>query len=138
MALGLRVDITPEFDEISKDIEGRLKRTNQGFTKDVLDEIELTQIQAYTLTSMPAQPPGSTYRRTFTLRESSRRRIGTITANRIDASWFTKLDYAAEVLGEVEDQKEIHRGRWKSLQEVVKLVDAKIPDIYDENFRKAE
>jgi hypothetical protein len=138
MALGLTVEITPEFETITEEIEKRFKKTHQGVTKDLLDEIELTQIQSYLSGSMPAPPPGSTYKRTFTLRGSSRRKVKRVTSRVIDAEWFTNLDYAPFVIGELADQAKVHQGRWKSLEEVVKKVEGKIPDIYEENWRKSE
>ena len=64
--------------------------------------------------------------------------IRKVTARVIDAEWFTVLDYAPFVLGQASDQALIHRGRWKSLEQVVKEVDQQIADLYDDSFRKSK
>lgn len=136
--LDISVDIKPTFKTVARAITGDLKRVNQLFVKNLLDEIELTQIQAYTLSSMPSQPSGATYRRTFDLRRSSRREINSITNFGIDANWHTELDYAPFVLGSKSQQAKIHKGRWKSTEEVSALVEKKSDQIYEESFRKSK
>ena len=155
--LDIDVDIKPTFKTVARAITGDLKRVNQLFVKNLLDEVELTQIQGYTLNSMPDPPSKagakkrgkggrfvkadrvfSTYRRTFDLRRSSRRQINSVTNFGVEAKWHTELDYAPFVLGTKSQQAKIHEGRWKSTEEVSAAVEKKTDAIYEESFRKSK
>ena len=138
MSLSIDIDLKPTFKQIIQETDKKLERANVIFAREVLDTIEKAQILAYTSSGKPSQPSGSRYRRTFTLQKSSVRRTKRVTARVIDAEWFTTLDYAPKVLGQASDQALIHRGRWKSLEQVVREVDQQISDIYDDSFRKAK
>jgi len=86
------------------------------------------QILAYKATSKPRQPSGATYRRTFDLQRSSRTKIKKASGRGFEGIWDTdgSADYDKFVLGTRAQQASVHKGRWKSEEEVVKLVTPKI------------
>jgi len=135
-ALTVDIDFKPKLKDIIRAINGDLKKVNVIFADKMLDEIELTQIHAYTSGGMPAKPGGSTYKRTFKLRASSKRRVKKVTFRTIQAAWFTDLDYAPYVLGSKSEQAEVHQGRWKSTEEVADSVN-KNTNIYNESWNEA-
>ena len=130
------VKVTPKLKNIIKIIRGDITKVNKVFAEKLLDEVELTQIHGYVSDGNPSQPGGSTYKRTFTLRKSSKRKIGRVTFKNIPAQWSTDLDYAPFVLGSKDQQAGIHIGRWKSTEEVATSVNKKIDDIYSESWHE--
>lgn len=109
-------DIEAGDDEtrIKRDIERALVEAG----KKVLDLIEDTQIHKYTLTSNPALPAGSRYERTFTLRQSSRKKMTKVTLPTIRGTWRAITLYAADVLGSRAQQTPMFSSRWKSTEDV--------------------
>ena len=90
--------------------------------------VEDEQIKTYTSSSRPAQPAGTTYRRTFKLQRSSRTKVKKGKGRGFEGIWDTdgSAEYDKFVLGTRAQQASIHRGRWKSEEEVIKLVEPKI------------
>lgn len=87
----------------------------------LLDAIELIQIHKYLSDSFPPLPSGSNYRRTFTLRRSSKTRRAGDKLPDIGGVWWADesiAPYAEEVIGPTSRQRRIHRGRWLSLEEI--------------------
>jgi hypothetical protein len=102
--------------------------------KKTLDEIEATQIHKYTSTSNPALPAGSTYNRTFVLRQSSRKKITKTTLPTIKGQWRAIASYAEDVLGSRAQQEPIFQNRWKSTEEVEDIVQPKAEKIVTEEL----
>lgn len=106
--------------------------------KKTLDEIEATQIHKYTSSSNPALPSGSTYNRTFELRQSSRKKVTKITLPTIRGQWRAVARHAPDVLGSRSEQTPIFQNRWKSTEEVEDIVQSKAERIVQkelENIR---
>lgn len=116
-------------DETSQGIEGKLSNV----VDRLLNVIEATQIGAYTENASPAKPAGSAYERTFELKRSSRKIHPT---GSLRGEWRTDLAYARFVLGRQSEQAAIHRGRWKSVEEVEQQVEQIGPDIIREEFAR--
>lgn len=104
--------------------------------EEILTVIEDAQIKAYTKGDKPGLPAGSTYDRTFDLRDSSQRKIVTFTGSEFEAMWYTDLSYAPFVIGQLEDQAAIHRGRWKPLEEVKQEAEQKAGPILEKHLPK--
>ena len=117
----------------------RIERGLNGAVDDLLTFAGLVQAEGYLSTSMPALPPGSTYERTFTLREASKaRRTGTRLPD-ISGEWYIDegiAPYGEGVIGPRAKQKSIHKGRWKSQEDIEAAVKAKAPEIIGEHLRK--
>jgi hypothetical protein len=92
---------------------------------DLLGLIEATQIQRYTQDQYPTKPSGSDYERTFTLRDSSKKRRST----RLAGEWYTELSYAPFVLGSMSEQATIHKDRWLPTETVSQQVMDKAPAV---------
>lgn len=91
----------------------------------IMDKIEATQILKYTSSSNPALPPGSTYNRTFELRQSSRVKVIKTTLPVIRGQWRAVARHAPDVLGSRSEQTPIFQNRWKSTEEVEDIVQSK-------------
>ena len=119
--------------------ERRLERQLNEARDDILKFIENAQIKAYTSSANPSLPPGSRYVRTFNLRDASEtERTGTQLPN-ISGEWrvnLSKARYGAEVLGSRGEQARIHRGRWKSREQVEREAQAAAPGIVEEKLRR--
>ena len=117
----------------------RLERQLNEAVDDILKFVENAQIKAYTATANPGLPPGSRYERTFNLRDASRtRRTGTHLPD-ISGEWYADegvARYAGEVLGNRGEQKPIHRGRWKSREQVEQEAQVAAPGIVEEKLRR--
>lgn len=115
------------------DDEARVKREIEKALveagKKILDLIEDTQIHRYTLTSNPSLPSGSRYERTFTLRQSSRKRMTKVTLPTIRGRWSATARYAADVLGSRAQQTPMFSSRWKSTEDVEDAVGPKAEKI---------
>lgn len=98
----------------------------------LIDFVEDTQIKKYTTSGNPALPPASEYTRTFELRDSSDRRL-----DGLNGEWFTDLDYARWVLGSEVEQAAIHRGRWKSKEQVEAELEANGDRIINEALKES-
>lgn len=106
--------------------------------KKVMDEIAATQILKYTSSSNPALPSGSTYNRTFELRQSSRVKVIKTTLPTIKGQWRAVARHAPDVLGSRSEQTPIFQNRWKSTEEVEDIVQPKAEKIVQkelENIR---
>ena len=112
-----------------KEVEKQIRLQMDKGMDALLVEIEDIQITSYTGDAKPTKPPGSTYIRTFELKESSRTEITNRTKRTIEGRWYTDLDYAKFVLGTVGEQDNIHRGRWKSTEEVEEILTRDAPAI---------
>ena len=117
----------------------RLERQLNEAVDDILKFIENAQIKAYTATANPSRPPGSRYVRTFNLRDASEtERTGTHLPD-ISGEWRVNLGkarYGVEVLGSRGEQKPIHRGRWKSREQVEREAREAAPGIVEEKLRR--
>lgn len=116
MTVIISYDIEAGDDEtrIKREIEKALVEAG----KKILDLIEDTQIHKYTLTSNPSLPSGSRYERTFTLRQSSRKKMTRVTLPTIRGTWRAIAPYAADVLGSRAQQTPMFASRWKSTEDV--------------------
>lgn len=127
----------PAFEIDKKALALELNRFNKGLVNSIsiglkravergLVEIELAQIKGYLSNSNPAKPAGSTYVRTFKLRNSSRTKVSGSKFPR--GVWDTdgSAPYDSLVLGTRSQQARIHRGRWRSQEDVIKIVDEKL------------
>jgi len=131
--------------EITVD-QNALKKLNNGLqferaSKEIvtagLKLVEDEQIKAYSAGNRPSPPSGSTYKRTFKLQRSSRARTKKVRKG-YEGIWDTDgtADYDKYVLGIKSNQAGIHRGRWKSIEQVVEAVDKKLTPIADEIIDK--
>ena len=122
-------------DEEKRHLERQLNEARD----DILKFIEAAQIKAYTSSANPSLPPGSRYERTFNLRDASEtERTGTQLPD-ISGEWranLSKARYGAEVLGSRGEQARIHRGRWKSREQVEREAQAAAPGIVEEKLRR--
>lgn len=120
-------------DEIRRNIAPGLNQ----ITDEVLDLIAQAQILSYTATAGPPKPAGSTYERTFRLQSASRsKRTGDHLPD-ISGEWYADesvAEYAKYVLGSEAEQAAIHRGRWKSEEDVAAQVQRKIPGLVRKHF----
>ncbi len=110
---------------------GSKLKFNRGLKKVIkaaLRLIEKEQIKNYTLTLRPKRPPNSKYRRTFKLKKSSRKSVPKTADKGWIGIWDTdgSADYDKYVLGTRNQQAAIHRGRWKSEEEVIENVGPKL------------
>ena len=99
-----------------------------------MDAIENAQILAYTSSSNPER---LRYERTFALRRASRRQQTGDRLPDIGGEWWvddTEVDYGADVLGKEAEQAGIHRGRWKSIEDVEKEVNDQLPELGRSRF----
>jgi hypothetical protein len=137
--------ITLEF-EIDKGQLAKFDRETRRITEKalvltvgkVLDRIEkATLIKDYTQNSKPSKPQGSTYIRIFKLQDSSRKQI---TRDRIpiEGRWEARAHYASYVIGLAEQQAEIHKGRWPSLELAINNVNVTISDDFDKAMKKVQ
>jgi len=109
--------------------------------KEALAFTELVQIRAYTSTGNPSQPSGSDYRRTFTLRGSSKVKVTSKKLPEIRGQWIADpriAEYAIYVIGPKSRQATVHKGRWKSLEDIADIVEKKLPEIFDKYLSKVE
>lgn len=125
--------------EVTSFLKGIPAKVEKGFrilAEQSLDVTENAQILAYGQNSSPPKPAGSTYTRTFKLRASSKRKIRNVSSTGFTAEWFTNLSYAPFVLGTVSQQVPLHRGRWKSVENVIAIVDNAIGTTTDKTMNK--
>lgn len=98
----------------------------------------IAQAHFYTATGNPSQPAGSTYNRTFDLRDAGETKIISSRLPVISGQWQvneSKARYARYVIGSRADQAAIHQGRWKSLEEVTQEINEKAPDVVKKHIR---
>ena len=141
MAIPIIVYEIPQ-GQVRAEIEAQQRRIERGLNgavDDLLTFAGLVQAESYLSTSMPALPPGSAYERTFTLRDASKtRRTGTHLPD-ISGEWYIDegiAPYGEDVIGPRAKQKPIHKGRWKSQEDIESAVKAKAPEIIGEHLRK--
>lgn len=127
----VNIKITPPFDELAEDIQdaiidGTVRGVNFG-----IDAIAGTQVESYTASSRPSQPPGSVYNRTFTLQKSSKKKKAKVTNRRVKGVWLSDGSIAPYNIYVLDDKRQanIHRGRWKT---DVELATEITPEIVDE------
>lgn len=124
------VDIGDITRKLPKETEAAL---NEARDK-ILDTIELIQIHKYTSSAFP---PRRRYQRTFRLRRSSRIRATGTKLPHIGGIWWADEDvapYARDVIGPKSRQAAIHRGRWKSLEEIAEEADQIAPQLIEEEL----
>lgn len=127
--------------QVQADIAQQTRRIEAGLNKSVDELLNLaadTQILAYSATSNPAPPPASTYTRTFTLQSASETRRTSTKLPKISGVWSANEDIAKAaryVIGKRAQQAKIHRGRWKSIEEVTAIVQKAAPEILERNTR---
>ncbi len=108
-------------------------------TDKILDLIEATQIKKYTSAGEPDRPTGSKYERTFTLRDSSKKKITSRRLPEVEGLWWSEMHeapYNKYVIGPRSEQAPVHRDRWKSIEEVVIEVDARASQIIREELNE--
>lgn len=135
------IDIQIDFDiqQLSREMdltEGQIKVGATLAADELLTFIEFAQIKRYTSNSMPAKPSGSTYQRTFELRESSRVIGPDWHGDTLTGSWTADADYAEFVIGPKNRQARIHRGRWRSEEEIALRATQKAPELFDSNIQR--
>ena len=116
-------------DDTGDDIEQRLS----GLVDDLLDATESIQVLRYTATAFPALPANSSYRRSFRLRDASRKRR----TGRLSGEWFideSEADYGRFVVGSQSEQAAIHRGRWLSTEQVEAEIQEQGPALIEQEF----
>jgi hypothetical protein len=105
---------------------------------ELLGEVEQAQILSYTASGNPSQPAGTRYTRTFTLQGASKTRRTSTRLPVISGEWVADegvARYAGYVIGSRADQARIHRGRWKSTEEVEREIKQAAPAIVERNLR---
>ncbi len=128
-------------NQVTSTIAAEVRRIEAGLNSAVdalLVEVANTQILKYTASAFPSLPSGSSYTRSFALQGASEtRRTGTKLPD-IGGEWSAneaKAKHAPFVLGKKAQQAKIHRGRWKSTEEVEAEVKAKAPEIVEAHLR---
>ena len=92
---------------------------------EILQFAGQVQILSYTGSGNPSPPPGSHYDRTFTLQGAFETRVTSTKLPTISGEYGVnegKARYASYVVGSRARQAKVHRGRWKSEEEVKKIV----------------
>lgn len=120
---------TVQSDDDQAEFEKKLAPALVEAVKKIMDEIAATQILKYTSSSNPALLPGSTYNRTFELRQSSRVKVIKTTLPVIRGQWRAVARHAPDVLGSRAEQEPIFQNRWKSKEEVKDIVQPKAEKI---------
>jgi hypothetical protein len=135
MAATIKIGVNNQQAAIAiNEAQSRIDKRLSEVLNDILDAAEQVQIKKYTQDANPAKPAGSPYIRTFKLRESSYR----IRTGKFSAELATDPDiapYARFVVGPQALQAPIHRGRWKSTEEVIREVRKIAPKIINEAFK---
>lgn len=132
------VSYTVQSGDDQAEFEKKLAPALIEAVKKTMDEVAATQILKYTSSSNPALPPGSTYNRTFELRQSSRVKVIKTTLPVIRGQWRAIARHAPDVLGSRAEQTPIFQNRWKSREEVEDIVTPKAEKIVQkelENIR---
>lgn len=126
---------------LDESIEGEERRI-EGLLIDGVEDVLIftgrVQAESYTASGNPPPPPGSTYVRTFETARSSSKRLTRRQLPIIAGEWFADLRiarYAELVIGPRSQQAGIHRGRWKSEEDVEQIVAKEAPGIIQEKFR---
>lgn len=123
--------------QVEAEIQAQQRRIETGLSgaiDDLLKFIEQGQILAYTGSGNPPLPAGSDYQRTFTLQSASR----TERTGEFSGRWYVDegiAPYGQEVLGPQADQAAIHRGRWKTVEDVERETAAAAERIIQEYMR---
>lgn len=117
-----------------KDIEQAAVQT----TLILLDKLEdATLIRRYTQNSRPAKPTNSTYVRTFNLQDSSSKQLIRDTLP-VEGEWRADVEYASYVIGTVDQQADIHIGRWPSLELGMNNVEVNANKVFTEEMDKVQ
>lgn len=123
-------------DKMSKQSKRVIEKAAAIAVERMVKRVEdATLITQYTQNARPAKPAGSTYIRTFRLQSSSETRLVRDTFP-IEARWEAKTEYASFVIGMAEDQAEIHKGRWPSLELAITNVNMTAQDEFDKAMEK--
>lgn len=108
---GIDITVKPDFGDLSTKLrKAMIMATIDAHEKTLRD---ITGIMSYTATGNPAQPSGSTYRRTFGLLQSYKSSILRNTPPVIISTWQATKRYARYVIGR--NQASVHRNRWESI-----------------------
>lgn len=121
-----------EFRAIIDRKESQIKVAFEDALEALLAAVGPIQATSYGPDSGPSRPAGSTYQRTFTLARASRTRV--ISPDR--GEWYNEAPYARFVIGSVRQQAGIHRGRWKSIEEVKTRLEEIGPGIVSDRLQK--
>lgn len=125
--------------QVNQTIAEQVRRIERGLNAavdELLTEVENTQILKYTASAFPTSRPS--YDRTFRLQSASVTRRTSTKLPTISGVWSAdeaKAPAARFVLGKKSQQARIHRGRWKSTEEVEAAVKGKAPGIIQEHLR---
>jgi len=114
--MGLSAKIIIETDELERLLK-ELPRDAMLASSDAVEvgmkAMAEFQVESYGGNSRPPKPEGSTYIRTFELKDSSTRDIEKLTLREVIGLWRTGAAYASFVVGEQADQAGVHQGRWR-------------------------
>lgn len=109
---------------ITKEVS-RVEAKLNAARDEILEFAGQVQILKYTASAFPAPPPGSTYTRTFALQNAFETRVTSTKLPTISGEYSVneaKAKHASFVVGKKSQQAKMHRGRWKSQEEVEKEV----------------
>lgn len=98
-----------------------------------------TLVKEYTQNSKPAKPEGSTYRRTFSMQNTSFTRITSVSSfgkRPIEGQWEAKTKYASFVIGLSSQQAAIHSGRWPILELAIETANKNMSSDFDKAMKK--
>ena len=130
-----------EFDNSTDRLDSRLNKALTESVNEGLEIIEEVQIKSYRAKSNPSQPSGSKYKRTFRLQRSSKtRKVRGIGSTGPQGQWIQDSSiarYGSFVLGTANMQAAIHRGRWKSAEQVVDITADKLEKVAIKEVSKA-
>ena len=105
---------------------------------EILEFAGQVQVRSYTASANPAPPPESTYTRTFDLQGAFRTKVTSTELPTIGGVWYIDeaiVGYAPYVVGRKAQQAKIHRGRWKSVEEVTAIVKGRAPVIIKKHIK---
>lgn len=134
--IGINLRIIPPFDELAEDIQGAIIDGTVNGVNAGVDLLAALQVGTYTASAGPPQPAGSNYKRTFTLKRSSKKIKARVSNLKVKGTWLSQgsiAPYNVFVIGK--RQARIHKGRWLTDAE---LATALLDDIQDEIENRIE
>jgi len=134
--IDIKLNIKPPFSKLADDIQAAIVKGAIAGVNFGLDAVAGTQVETYTANARPKQPAGSTYRRTFTLQKSSKKKRARRRGTSVVGTWLSDsaiAPYNVEVIGK--RQKPIHAGRWKT---DVELANETVGEIQEEIENRIE
>lgn len=116
--------------ELNRKLE-ELEQAVGQMTDPTSDALELLRkrMQEY-----PAPPPGSTYERTFNLKNSWQETV-IISGTTLIGNLFSNVPYGPYVQDE-EQQAGIHQGRWQTIQSVLEEQEQATVNLYEQELER--